>query len=845
MQSIDLGHNTIETPDSWAKLKNPGGPIFSNHYWLGLSLFTIAYVLVGRLGLLLATLNESASPVWPATGLAFGILLTCGFRFWPAIAIGAFITNYLSGTPVVAIIGITLGNTLEAFVGAWLIANLGAKPNLGPYARAIAIIAGSIPAAAVSATIGVLSLLAVQKLQWNLVTEVWVTWWVGNFLGGLIVTPLITEIFDRKPLAWPPFKELSAVSLVGIVLSWLIFTQTEGALFLYLLFPFIFWCVHIFERRGVVVLTSIVCAVAITSTAKHHGIFHIGNINSNLINLQILLGSLAITSLFLVEFKQLKVLKQIKELLLVGWSLSAALFISFYLHANHNLDQAFEKIVAVAEERLTAGTQKYLTALRSGVGLFAASQFVDRAEWRSFTEQMGSFNELSGLRGLGVVKRVPVNQIKEFTRTVVADQNEQFAYHGVPNGGLQTDQAFIITYIEPEIRNNLALGLDLATEPRRYRAAVQAMESGNATFSESITLVQDEQKRPGFLIYIPYYSKGPNPTTLAERRSRHQGWVYAPVVAENFFAAALGPDQLPELSYSIRFKHENEFIAKSADFESLTSQHQKTLDLTIAGQVFELSAKPSGFFKVDLESGSTWIGAIGAMLTLLLGALFAEMHSTNQRVNSLVDLKTKELELTGRMALVGGWEIDLLNQRIHWSDVTRSILEVSDSFTPNLMNHLMFYTDQFSHTTFQTAYVNAVEKGEGWDLELQVTSAQGREIWIKTIGRVRMENSRAIRILGAIQDITDRKSKELLLIQSGQMASLGEMASGVAHEINNPLAIINGKVAKLERLLRPPNIEKAQIQSELDKITDTVHRIAKIVKSLAIFSHQNGDAPLV
>src|SRR5690349_18768279 len=82
---------------------------------------TLCYFLAGKLGLLLALINPSASPVWPPTGIALAILILLGYRMWPTIFVGAFLVNITTNGAVAPSLGIALGNTIEALVGALFI----------------------------------------------------------------------------------------------------------------------------------------------------------------------------------------------------------------------------------------------------------------------------------------------------------------------------------------------------------------------------------------------------------------------------------------------------------------------------------------------------------------------------------------------------------------------------------------------------------------------------------------------------------------------------------------------------------------------------------------------------
>src|SRR5579863_3761808 len=91
--------------------------------WRRLALWAalaVAYVAAGKAGLLLAYPNPSISAVWPPTGLAIAALVLGGLDLWPAIAIGAFVVNLsISGDPFSAA-AISVGNTLEGVLGAFL-----------------------------------------------------------------------------------------------------------------------------------------------------------------------------------------------------------------------------------------------------------------------------------------------------------------------------------------------------------------------------------------------------------------------------------------------------------------------------------------------------------------------------------------------------------------------------------------------------------------------------------------------------------------------------------------------------------------------------------------------------
>lgn len=80
------------------------------------------------------------------------------------------------------------------------------------------------------------------------------------------------------------------------------------------------------------------------------------------------------------------------------------------------------------------------------------------------------------------------------------------------------------------------------------------------------------------------------------------------------------------------------------------------------------------------------------------------------------------------------------------------------------------------------------------------------------------------------------REKAAQLVQSAKMSSLGEMAGGIAHEINNPLSIILGKAGLIKRALKRDSLSVEDLERDVTKIEDTVHRITHIIRGLRNFS---------
>jgi PAS domain S-box-containing protein len=175
--------SSFRTPD-WRSI---------SRYFAQLLGVAAVYFALAKFGLQLASINPSASPIWPPTGVAIAAVLLCGVRIWPAILVGAFAANATTAGTWETSAVIAFGNTLEAVAGGYLtrIWSQGRLTFNSPagVARFALILVGI--ASVISASIGVSTLCAAGLASWNDFRAIWTTWWLGDLAGGLVVTPFV------------------------------------------------------------------------------------------------------------------------------------------------------------------------------------------------------------------------------------------------------------------------------------------------------------------------------------------------------------------------------------------------------------------------------------------------------------------------------------------------------------------------------------------------------------------------------------------------------------------------------------------------------------------------------
>ncbi|HEV8128297.1 MAG TPA: MASE1 domain-containing protein [Candidatus Eisenbacteria bacterium] len=240
------------------------------------------YFLSGRVGLGLAFLNESATAVWPPAGIALAALLVYGYGMWPAIFVGAFLVNNATAGDPIASLGIAAGNTLEGLLGAWFVRRFaGGTEVFGQPQRIFAFaVLGGMVATSVAATIGVTSLMLRGHVLSGQFGPIWLTWWLGDASGVLVVAPFLILWAIRPRISWSLSRVAEAIALFAcLILSGVLafggvppgFRETAPLEFLCV--PILVWAAFRFGPREAATATLLLSGMAILGTLQGAGPF--------------------------------------------------------------------------------------------------------------------------------------------------------------------------------------------------------------------------------------------------------------------------------------------------------------------------------------------------------------------------------------------------------------------------------------------------------------------------------------------------------------------------------------------------------------------------------------------
>lgn len=296
-------------------------------------------------------------------------------------------------------------------------------------------------------------------------------------------------------------------------------------------------------------------------------------------------------------------------------------------------DEAFEHqvdgIVGQLQDRM--GRYEYMLRGLRGAITAVGEANLTRTAYEAYTLTRDIAREFPGARGQGFIRRVPAAEESAFVARARQDGAPDFTVRQLaPHSG----ERDVIQYVAPIAENRQALGLDIASEARRREAAVQSMDSGLATLTAPITLVQASGlKERGFLLFLPVNRLGLPLNTPEERRTATYGWTYAPLVIDEILASL--PTGRGTIALSITDRTADEtvpfFTASGAITPDAIGLHR---DLTVTvfnrSWLVEARAQPSFIAGLHLVS-PTLVAVVGIVLSLLAASVGYLRLSSGQR----------------------------------------------------------------------------------------------------------------------------------------------------------------------------------------------------------------------
>jgi len=532
-------------------------------YLVRVSVLALAYLVAGKLSLLLAIPPGYATAVWPSAGFALAGILLGGFRFWPGIWIGSFLVNISTSwdPSSIALIaqslavtgGIATGAALQAVVGALLIRRFVGYTNIFTQEVDVVriLLLGGPASCIVNPAIGVTTLWVAGLVPAsNVLFSIW-TWWVGDSIGVLIFLPLVCAWALRPTRQWLRKQMSLTVPLVAM-------------------------------------FAVLVCLFFFVSNSEQ-----------------------------------------------------ASLRAEF--------DQKTQKLA----EQFQTNVNNDLVILDAVGSFFAASDHVTREQFQLFVRNQ--LQDHPDIKALEWIPRITESQRAGFESMMQAAGVATYRIREEdPQGRVTVAQTrpvyFPVAYIEPREGNEAALGFDVGSEPTRRAALEHALQTGHATATARIRLIQERGEQWGVIIFIPVFRGALNYPTKDERQNNLFGFGLAV-----FRIGDLAKSSLQDISGTgLRLKLVDatspaseatlyEMGAKKPIKPGLVAM-SRSVPVLIAERQWMLNFALPADYLVAHRSWQAWgLLAAGLFVVGLLGMLILVLIARQAKVEELVRSQTAEL----------------------------------------------------------------------------------------------------------------------------------------------------------------------------------------------------------
>ncbi|QPK64571.1 CHASE domain-containing protein [Methylomonas sp. LL1] len=510
-------------------------------------------------------------------------------------------------------------------------------------------------------------------------------------------------------------------------------------------------------------------------------------------------------------------------ILTVGLLITVVMWYATERTIERNTQAYFNFRVNHLMESIDKRLETYQQVLYGARGLFAASDAVERGEFREYISAMHLDQRYPGIQGVGFSVIVPKDKKDSHIRNL---REQGFPDYQIYPPGERESYTSII-YLEPFAGRNLrAFSYDMFSEPVRRQAMIFARDNNSIGLSGKVTLVQetDSDIQFGFLMYLPVYRNGQPVGDEQQRRANIIGWVYAPFRIKDFMAG-IGGERAGDLHLSIyddRQASQSDLMYSDHNQQISEQALSTTRQLSLGGRTWTLVIHSEPGLQHWLSRYHPLIILVNGVILSLLLALLMRQLIAHEKALSLAAATNHELQesearfrLMADSAPVMIWMADVDQSAIwfnkHWLDFTGRTL-----------------TEETGHgwlVSVDPAQLELVGKLLNWhfqlhkpfSVEFRLRRFDGEYRWIINTGVPRFdENTNFVGFIGSCIDITQHKRME---------EELWELATtdGLTGFFNRRHFLVRLQ-EEFNRMQRNAELESAVLMLDLDyfkRINDT------------------------
>ena len=454
-----------------------------------------------------------------------------------------------------------------------------------------------------------------------------------------------------------------------------------------------------------------------------------------------------------------------------------ALWKNAQIETTHDLQSEFDFQARQTTRRIEQRMATYEQVLRGTQAHLLGSVKVGYQDFSLYVESLRLNEKFRGIQGIAIAEIVPKPMLDQHIASIRRE--------GLPNYSIKPpgnrDVYSSITHIEPYGGLNLrALGFDMLTEPMRRAAMESARDTGQATASGKVRLIQETAERPqaGIVMYLPVYKRDMPAATVDERRASIVGWVGAPFRMDDLMEGLNG-ERSNDITLNI---YDGDTATEQARlYHSLSGQTNAVPALfnaerhiIIAGRPWTLGLRSSPNFEKRIDASKPRFIAIAGLATsVLLSLLVWALASGRGRALALAHNMTHQLresEFRWKYALEGAgdgvWDWNNLTNEVQYSKRWKAMLGYSDEEIKNTMSEWerLIHPDDAPHVH---EAVNAYFNGEQptYSAQFRMRCKDGSWKWIlaRAMAVSRDDAGHPLRTIGTHTDITRAKQDEQAL----------------------------------------------------------------------------------
>lgn len=472
--------------------------------------------------------------------------------------------------------------------------------------------------------------------------------------------------------------------------------------------------------------------------------------------------------------------------LLAGCALVVVIFLRASQVEQNELRYRVHEQAKLMLASLQLSFQQQALTLHSIERLFAASQQVERDEFKRFVtplrEQLPGLHALSWNPWIIAPERSRFEQQQRqqgLTNFSIRERNAEGRLQVAGRHKAHTP----ILYIEPASDAPRTLGVDVYVDPLRQAALDQARDSGEQRMLAPVSLIQDEQPRPGVLLYQPVYHGEP-PSTVAERRQLLHGFVVAVLRADELIEHALAAYPRHDYQLQVLDIQDTPALLYGPAKLELPDYAEPLLwreQLEVAGRLLQVSIAPSMALLTRQRSLQSWaVLAGGLLLCSLLGGFLLSVSGRAEQIRQQVRQRTLELSTILDHAAESILIFDTQARIERANPATATLFGLRPGQLPGLNLATLL-------PSLQDPSWAALAAEHGQPVELLGRHADGHQLELE-ISLSHYQLGEHLRYVGVLRDISPRKQVERLK---------REFISTVSHELRTPLTSIKGSLGLL------------------------------------------------